>query len=321
MPRSSRATDLAPAVVKAARLLKTDLVTGMVREFPDLQGVVGGLYARREGESEEVWQALYDQYKPASADDSSPRSDVGAIVALADRLDTLSGLFGLGLVPTGSKDPYALRRAALGVVKILLDRKWHLDLPVACSDALGLHGTLPRGRDDVLPELTAFLLERLRFLLAQRGFAADTIQAVLTTECHDVSDAVERVEAVDAVRREEDFVPIAVAFKRVANILSQAEETGGELDPALLTEDAEQALAGDYLQAKGMLDDLIGKRNYRDALGIMASLGPSLDRFFTEVMVLTEDPKVRGNRVALLRAMRDQFYRVARFSEIQSQTP
>jgi glycyl-tRNA synthetase beta chain len=312
--------DLAPGVVKAARLLKTDLVTDMVREFPDLQGVVGGLYARREGEPEEVWQALYDQYKPASADDSSPRGDVGAVVALADRIDTLTGLFGLGLVPTGSKDPYALRRAALGVVKILLDRSWHLDLPAACADALLLHAALPRGRDDVLPELTAFLHERLRFLLAQRGFAADTIQAVLTTECRDVVDALERVEAVEAVRREEDFVPIAVSFKRVANILSQAEESEGELDPALMTEDAERALAGDYMQAKGMLDELIGRRNYRDALAIMASLGPSLDRFFTEVMVLTEDPAVRGNRVALLRAMRDQFYRVARFSEIQIQT-
>ena len=313
--------DLAPAVVKAARLLKTDLVTDMVREFPDLQGVVGGLYARREGEAEEVWQALYDQYRPASAEDTSPRGDVGAIVALADRLDTLTGLFGLGLVPTGSKDPYALRRAALGVVKIILDRSWHLDLPVACSDALLLHSSLPRGRDEALPELTAFLLERLRFLLGQRGFAADTIQSVLTTDCHDIADAVDRVEAVDAVRREEDFVPIAVAFKRVANILSQAEEGEGEPDPALMAEDAERALAGDYLQAKGMLDELIANRNYRDALAIMASLGPSLDRFFTEVMVLTEDPAVRGNRVALLRAMRDQFYRVARFSEIQSQTP
>jgi glycyl-tRNA synthetase beta chain len=313
--------DLAPAVVKAARLLKTDLVTDMVREFPDLQGVVGGLYARREGEPEEVWQALYDQYRPASAEDASPRGDVGAIVALADRLDTLTGLFGLGLVPTGSKDPYALRRAALGVVKIVLDRSWHLDLPVACSDALLLHGALPRSRDEVLPELTAFLLERLRFLLGQRGFAADTIQSVLTTDCHDLADAVDRVEAVDAVRRQEDFVPIAVAFKRVANILSQAEEGEGEPEPALMTEDAERALAGDYLQAKGMLDELIANRNYRDALAIMASLGPSLDRFFTEVMVLTEDPAVRGNRVALLRAMRDQFYRVARFSEIQSQTP
>ena len=309
--------DLGPSVVKAARLLKTDLVTDMVREFADLQGVVGGLYARREGEPEEVWQALYDQYKPASADDTSPRGDVGAVVALADRLDTLTGLFGLGLVPTGSKDPYALRRAALGVVRIVLDRKWHMDVPVACSDALLLHGPLPRSRDEVVPELTAFLLERLRFVLSQRGFPQDTIQSVLTTDCHDFADAADRVEAVDAVRKKEDFVPIAIAFKRVANILSQAEETTAEPDPALMSEDAEQALAGDFLQAKGMLDELILGRNYVDALAIMASLGPSLDRFFTEVMVLTEDPAVRANRVALLKAMRDQFYRVARFSEIQ----
>ncbi|HQR47470.1 MAG TPA: glycine--tRNA ligase subunit beta, partial [Thermoanaerobaculia bacterium] len=307
-----------PLVVRAARLSKTDLVTDMVREFPDLQGVVGGLYARRDGEPDEVWQALYDQYRPASAEDDVPRGDVGGIVALADRLDTLTGLFGLGLVPTGSRDPYALRRAALGVVKILLDRGWHLDLPVACSDALLLHGTLPRSREEVIPELNAFLLDRLRFLLERRGRRPDTIESVLTTDCHDVADAAERVEAVEAARAEEDFVPVATAFKRVQNILAQAEETGGEMDPALFSEDAERALAGDFVQARGVLDELIAARDYQVALGIMASLGPALDRFFTEVMVLTDDPAVRGNRVALLRAMRDQFFRVARFSEIQA---
>jgi glycyl-tRNA synthetase beta chain len=170
----------------------------------------------------------------------------------------------------------------------------------------------------VIPELNAFLLERLRFLLEKRGFAPDTIEAVLTTDCHDVADAADRVEAVEAVRVEEDFIPISVAFKRVQNILAQAGDSAAPLDPALLTEDAECALAGDYLQAKGMLDEFIGRRDYKVALSIMASLGPALDRFFTEVMVLTDDPAVRGNRVALLRAMRDQFYRVARFSEIQA---
>jgi glycyl-tRNA synthetase beta chain len=311
-------SEKAPLVVEAARLAKTDLVTDMVREFPDLQGVVGGLYAKREGEPEEVWQAVYDQYRPSGAEDDVPRGDVGGLVALADRLDTLTGLFGLGLIPTGSKDPYALRRAALGVVRILLEKKWHLDLPVACSDALGLHTAMPRPREEVVPELRDFLLERLRFVLERRGFAPDTVASVLTTDCRDVADAADRVEAVEAARSAEDFVPVSVAFKRIQNILSQAGETGGELDPALVTEDAEQALAGDYLQAKEMLDELIGERNYRAALSIMASLGPSLDRFFTEVMVLTDDPAVRTNRVALLRAMRDQFFRVARFSEIQA---
>ncbi len=304
-------------VVRAARLMKTDLVTDMVREFPDLQGVVGGLYARREGAPEEVWQALYDQYRPASAEDAVPRGDVGGVVALADRLDTLTGFFGLGLIPSGSKDPYALRRAALGVVKILLDKKWRLDLPVACSDALQLHGPLPRGREGVLPELSAFLLDRLRFLLERRGLKSDEIEAVLTTDCRDVTDAAERVEAVAAVRKEEDFVPIAVAFKRVQNILAQAGESAGEPDPAKMTEPAERALAVDFLQARGILDELISARKWREALAIMASLGPSLDKFFIEVLVMADDPDVRANRVALLRVLRDQFYRVARFSEIQ----
>lgn len=308
---------LASAVVKAARLLKTDLVTDMVREFTDLQGVVGGLYARREGEPEAVWQAIYDHYKPASPEDESPRGDVGGIVALADRLDTLTGLFGLGLVPTGSKDPYALRRAALGVVKILLDKKWRLDLPVACSDALLLHRNLARKRDEVLPELNAFLVERLRFLLEKRGFAHDEIESVLTTDCRDVSDAADRVAAVHAIRRKEDFVPLSIAFKRIQNILAQAEETTGEADESKMTQDAERQLASDYMQARSILDDLISRRRYEEALRVMASLGPSLDRFFVDVMVLDEDPVLRTNRVALLRSMRDQFFRLARLSEIQ----
>jgi glycyl-tRNA synthetase beta chain len=289
----------------------------MVREFPDLQGVVGGLYARREGERDEVWQAIYDQYRPASADDASPRSDVGGAVALADRLDTLTGLFGLGLAPTGSRDPYALRRAALGVVKILLDRGWHLDLPVAISDALQLHGSLARGREEVVPELSEFLTERLRFLLEKKGHAADTIEAVLAADARDPADAAERVTAVDAMRRQADFAPLAAAFKRMQNILAQAPDAVGEPDPAKMTDVAEQALAGDFLQARGMIDDLLAQRHFHDALGIMASFGPALDRFFTEVHVMAEDEGVKANRIALLKAIRDQFARVAKFGEIR----
>jgi glycyl-tRNA synthetase beta chain len=306
------------SVVRAARLMKADLVTDMVREFPDLQGVVGGLYARREGEREEVWQAIYDQYRPASADDASPRSDVGGVVALADRLDTLTGLFALGHVPTGSRDPYALRRAALGVVKILLDKGWHLDLPVAISDALQLHGSLSRARDEVVPELSSFLAERLRFLLEKKGRRADTIEAVLAADARDPVDAAERVEAVDAMRKEADFAPLAAAFKRMQNILAQAPEAAGEPDSAKLTDAAEQALASDFLQARGMVDELIAQRRWHDALGIMASFGPSLDRFFTEVLVMAEDPSVKANRIALLAAIRDQFARVAKFGEIRA---
>jgi glycyl-tRNA synthetase beta chain len=307
--------------VRAAGLLKADLVTDMVREFTDLQGVVGGLYAKEEGEPETVWQAIYDQYRPASADDSVPRGDAGGIAALADRLDTLTGLFGLGLIPTGSRDPYALRRAALGVVKILLDKGWRLDLPAACAGAFALHEGLPRTAAETLPDLNAFLIERVRFFLERRGHAPDEVESVLTTDTRDVCDVAERVAAVATVRQKEDFLPLATAFKRVQNILAQAGESGletGEVDPELIREDAERALASDYFQARGMLDELIGRRHWGEALAVMASLGPPLDRFFTEVMVMAEDPALRRNRVALLRAMRDQFFRVARFSEIQS---
>ena len=304
-------------VARAARLARADLVTDMVREFPDLQGIVGGLYATRDGESSAVCRAIYDHYRPAGADDALPRDEVGRVVALADRLDTLSGFFALGLVPTGSRDPYALRRAALGVVKILLDKGWHLDIPVAISDALQLHVGLARGRQEVVPELTAFLTERLRFLLEKRGHAADTIDAVLSADARDPVDAAERVAAVDAMRKEADFAPLAAAFKRMQNILAQAPDALGEPDPAKMTDAAEQALAGDYLQARGMIDDLLSQRHFHDALGIMASFGPALDRFFTEVLVMAEDEGVKANRIALLKAIRDQFARVAKFAEIR----
>lgn len=307
-----------PAAARAARLARADLVTDMVREFPDLQGVVGGLYARRDGESDAVWQALYDHYRPAGADDELPRNAVGRVVALADRLDTLAGFFALGLVPTGSRDPYALRRAALAVVRILLEGGLRLDLPAAVAAARALHVVPGASPEEVVATLHPFLLERLRFLLERRGFRHDEIESVLTTECPDVTDAAERVAAVAAVRKQPDFGPLAVAFKRVQNILTQAGAAGPcEVDPALVTEDAERQLAGDFYQAKGILDELIGGRRYEEALSVMASLGPSLDRFFTEVMVLVEDPAVRANRLALLAAMRDEFFRVARLSEIQ----
>ncbi len=312
--------DLMAPATRAARLLKTDLVTDMVREFTDLQGVVGGLYARREGESEEVWQAIYDQYLPASAEGLIPRGDAGCVAALADRLDTLAGLFGLGLVPTGSKDPYALRRAALGVVKIVLDKEWRIDLSAASAEAWKGYGPdVPGARavDDVMRDLWVFLLERLRFLLERRGLRHDEIESVLTTDCRDVTDARERAEAVAAIRKREDFGPLSVAFKRIQNILAQAGEGDEEPDPALFSEEAEKLLAADYFQARGMLDVLVARRRYEEALGIMASLGPSLDNFFIQVMVMAEDPALRRNRLALLRSMRNQFFRVARFSEIQ----
>jgi glycyl-tRNA synthetase beta chain len=305
-------------LVRAARLVKADLVTDMVREFPDLQGVVGGLYARRDGENEPVWKAVYDHYLPAGADDALPREGVGRVVALADRLDTLAGFFALGLVPTGSRDPYALRRAALGVVRILLDGGLRLDLPATIAVARTLHEVPGATPAEVVASLHTFLLDRLRFLLERRGFRHDEIESVLTTDCPDVTDAAERVAAVAAVRKQADFGPLAVAFKRVQNILAQAKAPSGvEVDPALVTDDSERQLAGDFFQAKGILDELVGARRYREALSVMASLGPSLDRFFTDVMVLVEDEAVRRNRLALLAAMRDEFFRVARLSEIQ----
>ena len=214
-----------PMLVRAARLLKADLVTDMVREFPDLQGVVGGLYARREGEPEEVWQALYDQYRPASADDAVPRGDVGG--ARGPRRPARHAHGPLRPRPRADRLEGPVRAPARGAGR-REDPPRQEVAPRPAGGVLGrrslLHGSLPRKRDEVLPELNAFLLERLRFLLEKRGFAPDEIEAVLTTDCRDVADAAERVAAVAAVRKEQDFVPLATAFKRIQNILAQAED-------------------------------------------------------------------------------------------------
>ena len=309
---------------RAAELAKCDLVTEMVREFTELQGVVGGLYARAQGEPDEIAWAVYDHYKPVGLDDPLPRNLTGCGVALADKLDSLVAFFAVGAVPTGSSDPFALRRAAQGIVKIILERKLPMSLSAAISaaaKALKEHAPKIEATEAVQKQVLNFLLERAKFLLREKGgFAYDEINAAFAAGADDLVDAADRVAAVKAIRNMKNFVPLAASFKRIRNILEKS-AGGSERDHAtvsaeLLWEPAEKELhaaaqrIGEVARAKKK------NRKYREALEAVSELRPAIDAFFDKVLVMVEDKNVRANRIALLGNLLKEFSTVADFSEL-----
>jgi glycyl-tRNA synthetase beta chain len=309
---------------RAAELAKCDLVTEMVREFTELQGIVGGLYARAQGEPEEIAWAVYDHYKPLGLDDPLPRNLTGCAVSLADKLDSLVACFAVGAIPTGSSDPFALRRAALGVVKIILERKLPLSISAAISaaaKALKEHAPKIEASEAVQKQVLDFLLERARYILKERrGFAYDEINAAFAAGADDLVDAAERVAAVHAIRDTKNFAPLAASFKRIRNIL---EKSAGAVDKAqlhvnheLLKDPSERVL---QMAAQKIGDEAALKkraRKYREALEIISGLRPSVDQFFDKVLVMVEDPEIRKNRLALLGSLLKEFSTIADFSEL-----
>jgi len=308
--------DLVEAVRTAGLLSKTDLVSHVVKEFTDLQGIVGGIYARRERHPDSVWKAIYDQYRPSSGSEEPPRDASGAILSLADRFDSLAGFFRLGLVPTGSKDPYGLRRAALGIVSIAIGRNWRTDWRPVVRKAFSLYPEELKGleADAVIDELGRFFADRLRSLLERRGSSYDEISAVLNVGVWDFADAADRARALSDARRHMDFRSLIQAFKRIRNIVG--DERPGPPSPDLYREAAERALAGDVLQAKQAIEVFTEAREYREAMETIASIAPSLDRFFVDVLVNCPEPELRTNRLALLASIQQEFTRLADFSEI-----
>lgn len=324
-----------PGVVhKAAYLAKTDLTTELVKEFTELQGIVGGLYARVQQLDAElpentrfaIADAIYDQYKPQSSDDSVPRSVEGAVLSIADKADSIAGMFALGLQPTGSKDPFALRRQANGIVKTIAEKKLPLRLADIFKYARAAYQESQAERKfsarvDYEGSLRVFLRERLEFYLRDvRGFAYDVVNAVLAADADDVVDCLARAEALSKVRPLPDFESISIAFKRIKNILRQARETGkaiGErIDDHLMREDAEKKLATQIPRSGATVEKLRQAGDYEAALLEIAKLRPAVDIFFDKVMVMVEDEKVRGNRLALLQTLLNEFSTIADFSEI-----
>ncbi len=304
-----------PQVAAAARLLKVDLTTEMVKEFTSLQGVMGGLYARQQGQPEPVWQAIYDQYLPASADDPLPRGETGRLVGLADRLDTLVGMFGLGLVPSGSRDPFGLRRAAQGVVRILLEGRLALDLEAAIAEAARLYGErLKRPLAEIQGNLRPFFADRVRYLLGLSGYAYDEIEAVLASGPAPLPDVAARVAALHAVREEKEFLSLVLSAKRIANIVKDAPVA--ELAAAALSEAAERDLAAALGARAPALAAAAEQGDWESYLRCSAELAAPLDRFFLEVMVMVDDESVRRNRIALLQAVAAAIGRAARLTEV-----
>ncbi|HXO19211.1 MAG TPA: glycine--tRNA ligase subunit beta, partial [Thermoanaerobaculia bacterium] len=306
---------LAERAAAAARLLKADLATEMVKEFTSLQGIMGGIYAREEGQPEEIWQAIYDQYLPASTEDRIPRGRVGQVAGLADRVDTLAGIFGLGLVPTGSRDPFGLRRAAQGAVRIALEGKVPLDFDLLAAKAVRLYGDrLSRTPEQVLEDLRPFLHDRVRYVLGLAGYAYDEIEAALAVGGSNLPDLEARVEALHRVRERPGFLAVVLAAKRIANIVKDAPEQ--PFDESLLPAPAERDLAAAFAGLRAEVEGAAAAGDYERCLLRIADLAPVLDRFFVEVLVMDPDPRVRQNRIALLQAIGRTASRTARLTEV-----
>jgi glycyl-tRNA synthetase beta chain len=306
----------------AARLCKADLGTGMVGEFPELQGIMGGHYARLEGLAPDVADAIEDHYRPIGAGEEMPRGDLGALVGLSDRLHQLVGIIGVGEKATGGADPFGLRRAAIGILRLVLDRGYHLSLRAAVEATLdGLDGVRLAGeRKQVVGQVMEFIRGRLKAQWSEE-FAVDLVEAVLTAGHDDVVDARQRLQALAVVRQREDFVPLAVAFKRVANIQEKAAAGGAAVDVALLTEPAELALQAELERVEREATALRARRDYPAILRAVATLKPAIDAFFDGVMVMAEDPRLRANRLALMRRVAGLFADIADFRKIQAELP
>jgi len=309
--------EAAPAAVAAARLLKADLATEMVKEFTSLQGVMGGLYARREGHPEAVWQAIYDQYLPASAEDRLPRGRAGLVAGLADRFDTLVGMFGSGLVPTGSKDPLGLRRAAQGAVRIAIEGGMAVDFMSLTAAAAALYGgRLDRDAAAVWASLRPFLDDRIRYVLGLYGYAYDEIEAALAAGAANLPDLRARVDAIHRVRGEADFLSVVLAAKRIANIVKDVPEQTLEPERLATAPPAERDLAAAFAGLRAEVEAAAGAGDYERALRRIAELAPVLDRFFVEVLVMDPDERVRASRIALLQAILRTVSRTARLTEV-----
>ena len=303
------------ALFKAIELAKTDLTTELVKEFTELQGVIGGLYARAQGIGDKTAQAIYDQYTPASIEDPIPLTVEGQLLGIADRVQTIVAMFGIGNAPTGSKDPFALRRAANSIVKILAESK----LPLTLSDVVSASGVSDAGKAQV----AEFFHERLQFYLKDvRGFAYDVVNATLATGADDVRDVIARAEALTSVRGSADFAAVSAACKRIKNILRQAEEKGFQPDEQKIGKLAGKLpLEGIDLWDKSkeiapQIARLREQRNYGEALVLIATLRPTIDQFFDKVMVLDADEAVRSANLGLIAEVLRNFSTIADFSEI-----
>jgi glycyl-tRNA synthetase beta chain len=300
---------------RGARLAKADLLTDMVGEFPELQGIMGTYYARHDGEPDEVALAASEHYQPRFAGDQLPSTNTGLVVALADKLETLVGIWAIGLQPTGEKDPFALRRHALGVMRMLVEKR----LPLSISELLADAAAVFEGQaafKDPRTEVGVFMLDRLRGMLRERGFSPNEVEAVLAQNPDRVDDVVQRLEAVQAFAALPESASLAAANKRITNILKKTDAAIGTVSPDLLQEEAERKLAASIERVRPEVDAAFAGGDFAGTLKTLAQLRDDVDRFFNDVMVMAEDQALRNNRLALLSSLHGMMNRVADISKL-----
>ncbi|MDY7031223.1 MAG: glycine--tRNA ligase subunit beta [Thermodesulfobacteriota bacterium] len=301
---------------RAALLCKADLTTGMVGEFPKLQGVMGREYALLSEEDPEVATAIYEHYLPRFAGDGLPCTHTGAFLSIADKLDTIVGCFGVGLIPTGTSDPHALRRQALGIINIILDREYSISLDGLIEQSIEyLSDKILKDKQILKDEVLKFFRLRLQHLLISQGYSYDVLDAVLSLHFHNIVDSFERIKALHELKSQPDFTPLAVAFKRASNILSQS-PPGKKVDVSLFQDPAEDTLFEKYNQIRESTVRIVSEKNYKGALRELVQLREPVDNFFDNVMVMAEDEKTRTNRLTILSQVSDLFLMIADFTKI-----
>ena len=300
---------------RGALLAKADLLTDMVGEFPELQGIMGTYYARHDGEHEEVAQAISEHYQPRFAGDALPATATGTVVALADKLETLVGIWGIGLQPTGEKDPFALRRHTLGVLRMLVEKRLPLSLDALLQDATRLFAGIP-GFKESIDEITAFIYDRLRGMLRERGYAANEIEAVVAQNPDRLDNILERLSAVQAFAALPEAESLAAANKRITNILRKSEGADGPVRPGMLKEIAEEGLYSAMQLLKPQVEDAFAQGDFTGTLKALARLRNNVDAFFNDVMVMAEDENLRKNRLALLSDLHGMMNQVADISKL-----
>jgi glycyl-tRNA synthetase beta chain len=307
-------TDVALAE-RGALLAKTDLLTDMVGEFPELQGIMGTYYARHDGEHEDVARAISEHYRPRFAGDALPVTDTGTAVALADKLETLVGIWGIGLQPTGDKDPFALRRHALGILRMLIEKRLPLSLGNLLADSAQLFADNPNFKL-ANAEMITFLHERLRGLLRERGYAQNEIEAVVAQNPDRLDNIIERLDAVQAFAALPEAASLAAANKRITNILKKTDGASRKVQTGLLREAAEEGLYSAMTLLKPQVDASFSKGDFTGTLKALARLRQNVDAFFTDVMVMAEDEQLRNNRIALLSNLHGMMNQVADISKL-----
>ncbi len=302
---------------RAAMLSKCDLTSELVGEFPELQGIAGTYYARLEGENDEVAEALGEQYLPKFAGDVLPKTKTGTTIALADRLDTLVGIFGIGQAPTGSKDPFALRRSAIGILRLIIENNLDVTIEALVNSALHAYGALITDPNKTRSDAVAFLEGRYRAKYEDQGVQVDVIQAVQAMSPASPLDFDKRVNAVNHFRNLPEAAALAAANKRVANILAKEAAPEGSVVEANLVEDAEKALFAELAKITPVVEPLFAAKDYTAALSALAALRAPVDAFFDGVMVMADDSELKANRLRLLAQLRDLFTKVADISVLQ----